>query len=323
MKLYITLQLFTLGFLCVNLQAKPYILPGLLKPFPSAPKSNGINPKEVGDFWLKEDWHQVNVQYRKDSGEQRFIYANQIAWQALKTHSKMYPVGAMFGKVAFNTKPDEAFPNSLQPQTVNRIQLMKKDGNKERDGWSYALYLGAQPTMTLTDNDKKQETCHGCHTLVSSRDFVFARPAFFNFKKEKAIETFASRFKDTNFKDLSGYGRAIVGNILFKEADKIKYLSMPLFVGSLYESISPLVSYAKETKSQYFLLDEKSRQFLFVYPVEPTPDCPDKIRVVMPQLDSNNKKKIWQFGNACDGENKWFMNQPVPYDVIKQAINGG
>ena len=44
-------------------------------------KMNGLQLKDYPDFETK--WHLVTVRYRKDTGEQRFTYANDIAWTAM------------------------------------------------------------------------------------------------------------------------------------------------------------------------------------------------------------------------------------------------
>ena len=102
---------------------------------------NGIDPKQIGEFWNK--WHLVTVRYRRDIEEQRFIYANPVAWRAMQSHAKTYPDGAMFAKIAFILDSDEKFPNSMTATLASRIQYMKKNLKRYpgTDGWGYALYL--------------------------------------------------------------------------------------------------------------------------------------------------------------------------------------
>ena len=63
---------------------------------------NGITIGQFGDF--VHNWHFVTVRFRRDKGEQRFEYANDIAWKTLLEHSKYYPDGAVFAKVAVQTQ---------------------------------------------------------------------------------------------------------------------------------------------------------------------------------------------------------------------------
>ena len=43
---------------------------------------NGIDPADYDKFW--ENWSLVTTRYREDNGEQRFIYANDIGYQAMR-----------------------------------------------------------------------------------------------------------------------------------------------------------------------------------------------------------------------------------------------
>ena len=71
---------------------------------------NGYTLKQFGDF--VHNWHFVTVRFRRDSGEMRFAYANDIAWKALSEHSTDYPDGAVFAKIGVSTMEDPAFTDS-------------------------------------------------------------------------------------------------------------------------------------------------------------------------------------------------------------------
>src|SRR4051812_12390292 len=43
---------------------------------------DGIDIARYDGFW--NDWKLVSVRYRKDNGEQRFIYANPVAWESMR-----------------------------------------------------------------------------------------------------------------------------------------------------------------------------------------------------------------------------------------------
>ena len=66
---------------------------------------NGINPAPYDQFWSR--WKLITTRYRKDNGEQRFVYANAIAYEAMKKGSLNFPRGSVFGKLAFFTLQDE------------------------------------------------------------------------------------------------------------------------------------------------------------------------------------------------------------------------
>lgn len=53
----------------------------------TTPKAmNGISLEQYRDFW--QSWHLVTVRYRSDVGEQRFVYANDLAYEGLKSRSR-------------------------------------------------------------------------------------------------------------------------------------------------------------------------------------------------------------------------------------------
>ena len=137
---------------------------------------NEISLADHPDF--ASAWHLVTVRYREDSGELRFTYANDIAWDAMKKMIPSYPDGAIFGKVGIKTETDPAFTSSKVPSGAKRFQLMVKDHVKYKDtnGWGYALFDGQG---YLFDEDPKTSTqsCVACHRIVPQSDFVFSRPA--------------------------------------------------------------------------------------------------------------------------------------------------
>lgn len=135
---------------------------------------NGIFYDQFKDF--TKSWHLISVRYRQDSGEQRFTYANDLAWKAMQTLRPNYPDGAMFGKVAFMTENDPAFPSSRVPSGAKRVQFMLKNRKAYASsrGWGYALF-DADGNLFNEDMKAKTASCVACHDLVPDRDFVFSR----------------------------------------------------------------------------------------------------------------------------------------------------
>lgn len=135
---------------------------------------SGYSRDDFGDF--TKDWRLVTVRYRKDSGEMRFTYANDLAWRTLRDNKTDYPKGSIFGKVSFRTTQDISFPSSMVPTTHSRTQLMVRDEekHKETDGWGYAIF-DATGKVFSGDLRAKAQACAACHRLVSERGEVFSR----------------------------------------------------------------------------------------------------------------------------------------------------
>jgi hypothetical protein len=126
-------------------------------------------------FW--QTWQPVTVRYRADIDEQRFVYANELAWAALQQGSHDFPDGAAFAKVGFTTSVDSLFPSSLVPGHAVRYQVMIKDRARyaRTRGWGYSLYLenGRPPEE---DPATTVAACAACHELAASRGYVFSLP---------------------------------------------------------------------------------------------------------------------------------------------------
>lgn len=281
---------------------------------------NGIDPALAADFW--KTWTQVSVRFRQDNGEQRFIYANDVAWQAIKAGMKTYPNGAMFAKIAFKTVADPAFPSSLEPRNFSRIQLMLKDPahHGQTGGWGYALYL-ADKTTTASD-DGTEVACHACHQLVQDRDFVFSHASFLGAGATTAEATeapFSGHFQPKPQADLPPFSRSVLQ--FFKvQAAEVRYFSMPLFTGSLDESIGPLIAAA--TTGPYLLADNDGRRFLLVSPSSPTPDCQNALDLFESSTGHSARKRldgsappthpILMRGRVCGGKVEWQKMRPMP-----------
>jgi hypothetical protein len=287
--------------------------------------SNKIDLAPLAEFW--KNWSLVNVRYRKDNDEQRFIYANDIAWKALQENKTVYPENAMFVKAAFRQKADPAFPNSMQPQELIRVQIMKKSPRDfpDSEGWGYALFLplaphpGKQAPDLAIDDVKDQRVCHVCHTIVKDRDYVFSQPAFFETpeldSKRYAVE-FHDKFETKRVSELSKYARDIIHVAVGDSHETVKVYSMLLFPGSLDESTGPLVEYAARDSAVFLLIDENRKQFLLSYPGEHVEGCRTLAYSVKPLFPTRVGK--WQLhrDQYCDGKGKDRKNVPLPPELV-------
>jgi hypothetical protein len=138
---------------------------------------NGISYETFGDFF--KTWHFVTVRYRRDTGEMRFTYANDIAWEALKKGNVGdYPEGAAFAKVGVTTQDDPAFSSSVVPSGVARYQIMLREHGRhpETQGWTYAIFLGDHLVHGTDSDAEKSAACAACHAVVAERGYVFSQP---------------------------------------------------------------------------------------------------------------------------------------------------
>ena len=138
-------------------------------------RMNGFALKDYANF--QKEWRLVTVRFRKDTGEQRFTYANDIAWEALQKNSTDYPDGAVFAKIGIQTEEDPAFASSAVPSGARRFQLMVHDSIKFADthGWGFALF-DARAKASGKDIALRSLACDACHALVPERGYVFSQP---------------------------------------------------------------------------------------------------------------------------------------------------
>ena len=138
---------------------------------------NGLSYGMFAAFFKK--WHFVTVRYRKDTGEMRFVYANDIAWKAMQEGNvKDYPEGAAFGKVGVMTQDDPAFTSSAVPSGAQRYQIMLRQHGRhpETGNWTYAIFLNDLRVHGPDSDAEKAAACAACHAIVPERGDVFSQP---------------------------------------------------------------------------------------------------------------------------------------------------
>ncbi len=283
---------------------------------------NGINPALHDKFW--EKWQLVTTRYRGDNGEQRYIYANDLAYSAMRDGELEFPDGAMFGKVAFLTEEDPQFPNSFEAIDFTRLQLMEKDRKrfKETDGWGYWLHVDGVTSNSAEDSSNAL-ACHACHTLVKQRDFVFSGPTFLGSVASTLGNVgtkFEDRFRTRALSELNQYEKSILA-LLPQQPTKVKSLRMRLFSGSLHESIGPLARFT-ESKELYLLSDPIQKRFLLAQHLPSQDGCKSRAKVIMirskKQLVAGERKrlKVLSTGTVCDGSNRWVKSTTVPSSLL-------
>jgi hypothetical protein len=242
---------------------------------------NGIDLESVDRFWDK--WQLVDVRYRKDNGEQRFVYANEVAWKAMSQHQTNYPDGAMFGKVAFRGDVDPAFPASIEPSEFTRLQIMKHDAKayNDTDGWGYAVVTTSyNGSSTPAEDIQAAGACHACHRLVPDRGFVFSSSPFLPGTGDRQMAS-RLRFQAAAVKELDANQQKILTRFAGKKPeDMVRYLPMTLFIGSVDEASAVLARYATEDHATYFLSDPRSGHFVVADGVQLSPSCQPGTRVL-------------------------------------------
>jgi hypothetical protein len=280
---------------------------------------NGLHPKDFYGFW--KDWHLVTVRYRSDNQEQRFVFANDIAWKAIQNQEASYPDGAMLGKVGYSLSQDESFPSSLVPERVMRIQIMRKslsDQKSEHDGWSYWLYSKSPDTLQMGDRELSTY-CHSCHALVPQNDFVFSTAVFHDSKQVTVAnqlkdQKVLSRFADLDTINLNAKERAIVATANLPAGSKL--YRMPLFEGSLSELVPFLAENVKN--SALIVMDADRHSYLAGMPADKAKsgvDCDRPILFVksLPQSIGTQKELASQmrYGILCPGKPlTWTSERP-------------
>lgn len=228
----------------------------------------GINPKQYDKFW--EKWRLVNVRYRTSPAEQRFVYANDIAWRTLKAGKTKFEEGAVFGKVAYTVGFDPRFPSSYQPTKFSRIQFMKKDSNryKSTDGWGYALYLNA-PDEKSTFGESEVQACHACHRLAANHDFVFDTPVFVSSNSFVASgRDFFENFIRTPIRDLPEAIASIVKTENKTGTSDVLDYKISAFQGTISESMLPVARLATERNLPVLLRADDNAGFVLAFKIK-------------------------------------------------------
>lgn len=216
---------------------------------------DGLKPKDFKNFFNK--WKVVTVRYRKDNNELRVVYANKIAYKALKKNKKVFPEGSILGKVGIKSTVDELFPSSVIPNGVVRYQIMVKNSKKykENHGWGYLLY-GPNNRVNTEDVENQVKSCAACHEVAESRDYVFSKP--FNFSSNLPVKKFlkfdsidlsllpkALTFKlDTKFKFVRVLNSAVSKSVFHGSLDEI----IPALSSESYLSLQPSAMISNDQK---------------------------------------------------------------------------
>jgi hypothetical protein len=232
---------------------------------------NGIKFSDYLDFEKK--WKLVTVRYRKDTGEMRLTYANELAYEHLLKGSKDYPEGSVFAKIGIKTVEDKAFPSSAVPGSARRYQFMVREKKKfeSTDGWGYALF-DKSGKIYPEDQAVQSAACAACHRIVPERGYVFSEVMELSlFQGEKARtkkETHYSeriKFREVTYDKLPELIRKELPPVT-KLAKQIDHeISKFLFQGTLDEIKPLLAEESVKTKLPVFIIGPDNKTFAVVF----------------------------------------------------------
>lgn len=248
---------------------------------------NGYALAEFGKF--ADNWKLVTVRFRKDSGEMRFTYANDLAWKTLSENRTDYPDGAVFAKISAMTRPDPDFVSSAVPSGARRVQFMvrKEKDHASTDGWGYALF-DAEGNVFPGDPVQNSNACAACHRLVPQRGQVFSqylslgdllKPAPMSAAnihalkfEARAIAKLPAELRRALGKSASGVAsvRVIVGD-----------LAKNIFGGTLDEIIPSLAHEAVKSKLPAALVSQDGKLFSLVIPKAEAKKCSGDKEILM------------------------------------------
>jgi hypothetical protein len=236
-------------------------------------------------FWdefknFPEKWQLVTIRFRKDTGEMRLTYANDIAMKTLKQGRTDYEDGAVFGKTGIHTGADPQFESSLVPKGIRRYQLMIKDKKKydTTGGWGYALF--DKDGKTFPEDPKiTQNACYACHSIVQNRGDVFSEVFDFvhdmKFPKTKKSAKQPFGYTWLAVPKLPGH----IKQYMDKNVNKIRFfeneeMRSQVFQGTLDEIKPHLEDEAKEHRTPAIFMSKDTKRFVIVIPKK-NPDCPE------------------------------------------------
>ncbi len=234
---------------------------------------NDITFKDYKDF--PEKWSLVTIRFRKDTGEMRITYGNELAMKTLNAGAINYPDGAVFAKIGFHTSVDDQFISSVVPKSVRRYQLMVKDKKKyaSTGGWGYGLFDPEGKTFP-EEPKAAQEACYACHTIVENRGDVFSQPfsispkAKYNFSHAEGV---ASPIKYSWLKSMKL--PKTIATLLPKGIKRVRLMEHEkmrknLFQGTLDE-VKPILEHeSRVSKAPALFASEDFRRFVLVIPAK-------------------------------------------------------
>jgi hypothetical protein len=129
--------------------------------------ANGI--KHIPEY---RNWQVMSTTSRFDNKTMRIMYANPIAYAAIKTgHIHPWPNGSVIVKVVWEKLQTK--DGDIRPGKFLNIQYMIRDSNKYKDteGWGFAKF--ETPALKPYGDINSAAKCMSCHQIAKDNGFVF------------------------------------------------------------------------------------------------------------------------------------------------------
>src|SRR2546426_12440451 len=137
------------------------------------------------EFRGYESWQTVSISQNEKLGA--VILANPVMINAYQSgipgNGKPCPDGAKMGKIHWNPKKHETFPNTTVPASLHDVDFMVKDSKRFADsgGWGWAAFKYDAASDKFTPFTQADEPPQGndakcglaCHTIAKAKDYVF------------------------------------------------------------------------------------------------------------------------------------------------------
>ena len=122
------------------------------------------------------DYKIVATHFRTDKNELRYILANAIGYNALKSNAKIMPEGSKIVKIGWSVKKMPLFETALEADKIQRVEYMVKDSEHfgtNGDHWGYARFI--KKGNKFVSWTKGTKGCISCHNVAKESDFLFTK----------------------------------------------------------------------------------------------------------------------------------------------------
>jgi len=123
-----------------------------------------------------QDYKIVATHYRTDKKELRYILANPIGYNALKSNAKVMPEGSKIVKIGWSVKKMPSYPAALEADKIQRVEYMLKDSTRfdaNGDNWGYARFV--KNGNKFETWEKGTKGCISCHSIEKENDYLFTK----------------------------------------------------------------------------------------------------------------------------------------------------
>ncbi|OQP61192.1 hypothetical protein A3860_05625 [Niastella vici] len=127
--------------------------------------ANGI--KHMPEY---RNWQVMSTTSRLDNGTMRVMYANPVAYNAIKTgRINPWPNGSVIVKLVWEKLVTAS--GDIRPGKFLNVQYMVRDSEKFKDtkGWGYAKF----ETPALKPDNESPSKCASCHQAANQTGYVF------------------------------------------------------------------------------------------------------------------------------------------------------